>query len=113
MPSKPYKPCSKMGCARLTRDRYCDEHKQLPNNYDLHRGNAAKRGYGNQWRKARASYLSQYPICVRCGDIATVVDHTIPHKGDMHLFWSVSNWQSLCKTCHDRKTATEDGGFGR
>jgi 5-methylcytosine-specific restriction protein A len=45
---------------------------------------------------------------------ATVVDHIIPHQGDMTLFWDAdSNWQSLCKTCHDRKTATEDGGFGR
>jgi 5-methylcytosine-specific restriction protein A len=43
---------------------------------------------------------------------ATVVDHKIPHKGDMKLFWDRSNWQSLCKCHHDIKTATEDGGFG-
>lgn len=112
MPSKPLKPCNKIGCPKLTRERYCEDHKELSNNYDQYRGNAAKRGYGNQWRKARVGYLGQHPICVRCGDIATVVDHIIPHKGDMNLFWSVSNWQSLCKTCHDRKTVKEDGGFG-
>jgi 5-methylcytosine-specific restriction protein A len=28
------------------------------------------------------------------------------------LFWNETNWQPLCKECHDRKTATEDGGFG-
>ena len=44
---------------------------------------------------------------------ATVVDHIIPHKGDQKLFWDTRNWQPLCKPCHDKKTATEDGGFGR
>lgn len=112
MPSKPLKPCSKRGCPNLTRERYCDDHKQLNNCYDTNRGSAAQRGYGARWRKARAYYLFQNPICVRCGDIATVVDHIVPHKGDMNLFWNLNNWQPLCKTCHDRKTVKEDGGFG-
>lgn len=43
---------------------------------------------------------------------ASVVDHRIPHRGDMTLFWDSSNWQSMAKTCHDKKTAREDGGFG-
>lgn len=46
-------------------------------------------------------------------EAASVVDHIVPHKGDQKLFWRRSNWQSLCKRCHDVKTATEDGGFGR
>jgi 5-methylcytosine-specific restriction protein A len=41
-----------------------------------------------------------------------VVDHIIPHKGDKDLFWDSNNWQPLCKTCHDEKTAREDGAFG-
>ncbi|MDD4570646.1 MAG: HNH endonuclease signature motif containing protein [Tepidanaerobacteraceae bacterium] len=40
---------------------------------------------------------------------ATVVDHIKPHKGDVKLFFDINNLQSLCKTCHDRKTAKEDG----
>ncbi|WP_143035082.1 HNH endonuclease [Marininema mesophilum] len=28
------------------------------------------------------------------------------------LFWDKDNWQSLCKRCHDRKTAIEDGRWG-
>lgn len=31
-----------------------------------------------------------------------------PHRGDQKLFWDESNWQALCKPCHDRKTWTED-----
>lgn len=42
---------------------------------------------------------------------SAVVDHIVPHKKDQKLFWRRSNWQALCKPCHDRKTATEDGGF--
>lgn len=32
---------------------------------------------------------------------ATVVDHIQPHRGDSALFWSESNWQSLCAPHHD------------
>jgi 5-methylcytosine-specific restriction protein A len=42
-----------------------------------------------------------------------VVDHIVPHKGEKVAFWNRANWQPLCKRCHDIKTATEDGGFGR
>ena len=53
--------------------------------------------------------------CMEQGDVvaANVVDHIVPHKGNEALMWDESNYQSLCKTCHDRKTATDDGGFGR
>jgi 5-methylcytosine-specific restriction protein A len=30
----------------------------------------------------------------------------------MTKFWDSSSWRSLSKQCHDRKTATHDGGFG-
>jgi 5-methylcytosine-specific restriction protein A len=58
-----------------------------------------------------------HPLCEECkrnGRLtpATVVDHITPHKGNRELFWDESNWQALCKSCHDRKTAKEDGGFG-
>lgn len=71
------------------------------------------RGYDSKWRKARCRYLKAYPLCKLCesqGKLvkATVVDHMIPHRGDEQLFWDESNWQSLCKSCHDHKTMTED-----
>lgn len=79
---------------------------------------ARKRGYTWQWEKARAAFLAEHPLCRRCGDasvvtLARIVDHITPHGGDPGLFWDRSNWQPLCKRCHDVKTATEDGGFGR
>ncbi len=42
-----------------------------------------------------------------------VCDHIVPHKGDQRLFWDPENRQTLCEHCHNRKTALEDGGFGR
>jgi HNH endonuclease len=43
----------------------------------------------------------------------TCVDHIVPHRGDMTLFWDPTNWQTLCDSCHGKKTTREDGGFGR
>ena len=76
------------------------------------RPSAARRGYGPRWRRARAAYLARHPLCVSCGaagrlEPATVVDHIVPHKGDSVLFWDRANWQSMCKSCHDAKTARE------
>lgn len=32
--------------------------------------------------------------------IATIVDHVIPHRGDMDLFWDASRWQPSCDFHH-------------
>lgn len=78
--------------------------------YDQDRGTAAERGYNRRWQKARVIYLQSNPLCVACmrsgrATPATVIDHVQPHRGDVNLFWDSNNWQSLCKACHDRKTA--------
>lgn len=112
MPSKPLRPCRSPNCPNLTRERYCESHKSLAYKYDQTRGTAAQRGYGARWRKARSHFLMQHPICDRCNDVATVVDHITPHKGSYDLFWDRDNWQPLCVSCHSRKTVQEDGGFG-
>jgi 5-methylcytosine-specific restriction protein A len=43
---------------------------------------------------------------------AECVDHIIAHRGDMALFWDVSNWQGLTRADHSRKTAIENGALG-
>jgi 5-methylcytosine-specific restriction protein A len=73
--------------------------------------------YTYQWRKASKEFLKKHPLCVHCereGRLtpATEVDHIKPHGGDRKLFWNTNNWQPLCKSCHSKKTAEEDGGFG-
>lgn len=75
--------------------------------------------YGARWQRYRLTFLAEHPLC-ECGDcrkynrlwVATVVDHVIPHRGNLGLFWDPENHQAMAKTCHDRKTAREDGGFG-
>lgn len=64
----------------------------------------------SRWTKASYSFRASNPWCVECESVgvikaAEVVDHVIPHKGDVVLFWDSRNWQSLCKACHDAKTA--------
>lgn len=88
----------------------------------MRRGNANEQGYSSRWRIESKLFLRAHPLCqcAECGEgrnpgarVAEVVDHRKPHRGDQRLFWDQSNWQALSKRCHDRKTATEDGGFGR
>lgn len=82
--------------------------------YQAHKTNEL---YWGRWRRYSKIRLLEHPLCVECEQAgrltpANVTDHVIPHKGDERLFWDERNHQSLCKRCHDSKTAREDGGFG-
>lgn len=109
MPSKPKRPCRYPGCPNLCDSGvYCEEHRK-EYSHDALRGGANVRGYDARWRKARALFLRQNPLCAECrrnGALtpATVVDHIIPHRGDAALFWDQQNWQPLCAACHNGKT---------
>jgi 5-methylcytosine-specific restriction protein A len=72
------------------------------------RATAARRGYNARWQQARANYLRDHPRCERCGEPATVVHHRQPHRGDQKLFWSHSNWEPVCKPCHDGPCQHQD-----
>ncbi len=93
---------------------YCPAHQKADRKrYDQARGNATQRGYDARWRKARAAYLAEHPLCVMCeaeGRVtaAKVVDHRIPHKGDPTLFWDQDNWQSLCTNHHNSAKQSEE-----
>lgn len=72
----------------------------------IDRRKTAERGYGGAWQRARETYLARHPLCAFCErrgrpEPATVVDHIKPHGGDPRLFWDRTNWQPLCKRCHD------------
>jgi 5-methylcytosine-specific restriction enzyme A len=59
-----------------------------------------------EWRAARATQLAKQPLCERClaegiSTAANVVNHKIPHKGDLVLFRNPANHQSVCKPHHD------------
>lgn len=77
-----------------------------------------------RWEHTTQVNLRRYP---RCGDrppgapmtddsqcraqgkvvAAKVTDHIIPHRGDLKLFWSPTNRQSLCWSCSGVKSQRE------
>lgn len=74
---------------------------------------STERGYGYRWQKARERFLRSNPLCVYCKasgrvEVATVVDHIIPHRGDQEIFWDESQWQSLCASCHSSVKQKEE-----
>lgn len=119
-PAAPQRPCRWPGCPALTTaGRFCVTHtKDDRRQTDKRRGTSAQRGYGYRWQQYREVFIAEHPLCEECTKQGIVsatfaVDHIVPHKGDEKLFWDPNNHQGLCEGCHNRKTATEDGGFGR
>jgi len=102
--------------------RYCEQHQKPPEIKDearLHERNRTRNEpwrkwyHTAHWRNLRTIVLARDPICKLCNRAAsTVADHIRPHKGVWYLFCDLLNLQGVCKVCHDKKTATEDGGFG-
>jgi 5-methylcytosine-specific restriction enzyme A len=74
--------------------------------YEQQRGNARQQGYTSRWDRVARAYRRANPLCVGCEAIgrvtlAQLVDHVIPHRGNVALMWEPSNLQSLCKWHHD------------
>ena len=77
--------------------------------------------YGRLWRTRAKRFRESHPDCAMCGAPAYgsperengrreslgAVDHIVPHRGDQRLFWDEANWQTLCTSCHNRKSAGE------
>ncbi len=112
-------PCTWPGCGVLVRGPgRCETHRrQERTEYEARRITAARRGYGGAWQQLRRQVLARDAhLCVECAKRgllvqATDVDHIIARRR-----FSVdgnpddpSNLQSLCKSCHSRKTAMRDG----
>ena len=100
MPMKAPRIC---GCGyRIASGSRCPCEARRKAEADARRPSARDRGYDSKWDKERAAFLKTNSKCARCAAPATVVDHITPHRGDMKLFWSRSNWQALCRPCHSR-----------
>ncbi|WP_131669528.1 HNH endonuclease [Psychrobacter pygoscelis] len=113
----PHTPCRQRGCPNIVKRKdkgYCDEHADQRSNWTKRQrrfGNSGQRGYGHEWRKLRKTVLERDDyLCVICRDTgvlipATDVDHIVPKaQGGTD---DSNNLQSLCKSCHRRKTANE------
>jgi 5-methylcytosine-specific restriction protein A len=115
-------PCAHPRCPVLVErggDR-CIEHRRT---FEQRRRTATGRGYTSQWTRRAALFRERYPFCgmrpgnrapvmSQCHDegrftLAAQVDHVVPHKGDLQLFWDEeNNWQSLCAACGGRKSGS-------
>lgn len=69
-----------------------------------------------EWRDPKVGIkvvrLMTEPLCRACAEQgistpATEVDHIDPHRGDIAIFMDFENTQSLCRSCHSKKTAKE------
>lgn len=115
--SKPLHICPYPGCPEIVKKGYCAKHKsQIRKEHDFHQD--WQRLYDtSKWKRIRRIQLTNEPWCAEClrANIytpATECDHVYPHRGDPVLFFR-GPFQSLCKTCHSRKTADEvNGGRG-
>lgn len=106
---KPLRPCRKPGCPELTREGWCPKHKpkQAPR-----RESAAWHAWYSLpvWTDdLRPMQLLREPFCRECAKRglrvwATDVDHVVDHKGDWARFVDRDNLESLCHSCHSRKT---------
>jgi len=71
---------------------------------DKLRPSAHDRGYDSKWRRESKEFLAlpHNRLCAcGCGRVADCVDHKVPHRGDMKLFWDRKNWQPLASSpCH-------------
>lgn len=115
MPSKAPTACRRPGCRGLVRDGVCSAcgplRRQSAAEHDARRGNFRQRGYDSRWDKMRAIHLANEPLCRMCkaaGQVtpAVLVDHIQP-IADGGALLDDNNLQSLCRRCHDVKTAED------
>ena len=124
MPPSPARPCTKPGCAALSRDGSgrCVDH---PREAWLHsvKGSAAQ-GYDAKWRKlrlivlARDNGLCQCPDClggIRRVTPANEVDHIVSKARAARMGWTreqtdaMHNLRSVNHDCHKRITTLDQG----
>jgi 5-methylcytosine-specific restriction endonuclease McrA len=109
MPSGAHQECRVTRCRNYAvRGGYCDEHRRAASQRPAHIQIVARLQTCARFRRARHSFLVRHPVCNRCKrEAASILDHVIPHRGSLDLFWTQTNWQALCVHCHAVKTAGE------
>ena len=105
--------CPTVGCSAIIRGkaRYCpdcdavkrtaSEKKRKPRVMDVS---------PKEWERIRADHLMMEPNCRDCGRLAVHVDHIVPLSQGGNS--DHTNLASRCISCHSKKTAKFDGGFG-
>jgi 5-methylcytosine-specific restriction protein A len=119
------KPCKVSGCLALVVDprRYCVRHQEYEDARLKRESERATQRWAQhharidythiwhdpRWRRLKAAQLKAQPNCARCGNPGSSIDHLIPHRGDEALAFDPGNVQTLCASCHNRKTREDRG----
>ena len=121
MPKRPLKPCSAPHCPELVeagQGGKCEKHRKAQRTvsdkeYELKRRGKEERKiyWSTHWRRLRKVILNNEPLCRHCKAEnrlvpGTEVDHIDGNPWNMET----DNLQALCKSCHSKKTAKEQGG---
>jgi len=116
-----FKLCKRAGCGNLVKKGYCPAHAHLEKKekQEMHRhynnnvrDSDAQRFYESPaWRRLRKIQLSRFPFCQLCmtkgkAVPAVIVDHIREIK-DGGAGLDLDNLQSVCRGCHNTKTAAE------
>lgn len=113
MAMKPLRPCRHPGCCVLVTDGYCETHRPRRTCDRSAEAQSWRWMYGTpEWAQLRGDQLLLEPFCRECARKglrvwATDVDHVMDHKGNWAIFTDPNNLESLCHSCHSRKTARE------
>lgn len=105
--------CSTIGCPNLSNGGRCDECRRES---DRQRGTATERGYNSRGHhRFRIAVLACDPTCRICSSApSTVADHWPLSRRELEAQGLNPNdpvrGRGLCKTCHDRSTATTQPG---
>ena len=109
MPTRPLRECAAGNCHVRVVSGRCPAHR--PKEADR-RNTAIRRLYRSApWLALREQLWRTDPLCAECAKAGRIepwtdLDHIVPHRGDLRLFWDVRNLQGLCASHHAAKTAT-------
>jgi 5-methylcytosine-specific restriction enzyme A len=113
---RPLSPCSVRGCPqRAARRGLCEHHAaESDERYRAAHPDTRPAYYQRyndpEWKQIRAAYIKAHPMCAECGEKGKHVDHIKPRsQGGTN---DMGNLQTLCHSCHSRKTGQGDGAWG-
>lgn len=115
MGREPLRPCRYRRCPNVVRGGgYCPQHKayeQKQNKINSQFRLKKKKVnpfYGSKaWKIKRDKYIANNPTCKSCGAVGREVDHIVPLNQGGDKF-DDSNLQTLCRSCHAKKTWQEN-----
>lgn len=106
--------CIEPGCATLSEGTRCEAHRKARRRRsERGRPSAAARGYDQRWRRFRARFLREHPVCqdeAGCIQPATDVDHIDGLGPNGPRGFDSANCRALCSHHHKQRTARDQPG---